>query len=134
MNKWENIGQNFVQGGDGQNFFIQNQQGAGKLSIRWDRTGLVIENNGHVKYTVKVDGSGRVVQRNRRYLRGFKSMELRQPGTRTPLPEIKIELDGGNTDTTQDHYETIVDRDEPRKRVRRYKWNRWTQSLISRKM
>ena len=63
---------------------------------------------------MKVDGSGRVVQRNRRYLRGFKPMELRQPGTRTPLPEIKIKSDGRNTDTTQDHYETRVDRDEPR--------------------
>ena len=41
-------------------------------------------------------------------------MELRQPGTITPLPEIKIESDGGNTDTTQDHYKTRVDRDEPR--------------------
>ena len=74
----------------GQNVFIQNQQGAGKLSKRWDRTGLVIENDGHDKYTIKVDGSGRVVQRNRRYLRGFEPMELRQPGTRTPLPEVKI--------------------------------------------
>ena len=41
-------------------------------------------------------------------------MDLEQPGTRTSLPEIKIELDGRNTDTTQDHYETRVDRDKPR--------------------
>ena len=41
-------------------------------------------------------------------------MELRQPGTRTHLPEIESESDGRNTDTTQDHYETRVDRDEQR--------------------
>ena len=88
-----------------QNVFIQNQQGAGKLSKRWDRTGLIIENDEHDKYTVKVDGSGGVLQRNRRYLRSFKPMNLRLPGTRTPLPEVKIESDGRNMDTIQDHHE-----------------------------
>ena len=46
----------------GQNVFIQNQQGAGKLSKRWDRTGLIIENDRNDKYTGKVDGSGRMLQ------------------------------------------------------------------------
>ena len=41
-------------------------------------------------------------------------MELRQSGTRTHLPEIKIESDGRNTDTTHDPYEFRVDRDGPR--------------------
>ena len=78
-----------------------------KLSKQWDQTGLVIENDGHDKYTVKVDGSGRV-RRNRRYLRSFKPMDLRLPGTRTLLPEMKIESDGRNTDTMQDHTKTRV--------------------------
>ena len=94
----------------GQNVFIQNQQGAENISKKWERTGLVIEDNGHVKYTVKVDGSGRLVQRNRRYLGCFKPMESRQPGTKT---QVKIELDGMKTNTTKDHYETLVDRNKP---------------------
>ena len=31
-------------------------------------------------------------------------MELRLPGTRTPLPEVKIEPEGRNNDTIQDHH------------------------------
>ena len=46
----------------GQNVFIQNQQSAGKLSKQWDRTGLLIGNDGNNKYTGKVDGSGRMLQ------------------------------------------------------------------------
>ena len=82
-----------------QNVCIQNQQSAGKLSKRWDQTGFIIENDGHDKYTVKVDGSGRVLQRNSMYLKSFKLMNLRVPGTRTPLPEVKIKSDGRNMDT-----------------------------------
>ena len=52
-----------------------------------------------------MDGSEGVLQRNRRYLRSFKPMNLRLPGTRTPLPEVKIESDGRNMDTIQDHHE-----------------------------
>ena len=89
----------------GQNVFIQNQQGAGKLSKRWDRTGLIIENDEHDKYTVKVDASGRVLQRKMKYLRSFKPMNFRLPGTSTPLPEVKIESDGQDMDTIQDHHE-----------------------------
>ena len=69
----------------------------------WDKTGLVIENYGNDKYTVKVDGSGRVIQRNRRYLRSFKPMKLRFPGTRAHAPEVKIESNNRN-DTVQDPY------------------------------
>ena len=67
--RWSKHTRDLPQLKPGQNIFIQNQQGTGKLSKRWDRTGLVVENDGHDKYTVKVDGSGRVIQRNRRYLR-----------------------------------------------------------------
>ena len=40
-------------------------------------------------------------------------MNLRQPGTRTPLPEVKIESNSGNTDTIHDHDEIRVN-DKPR--------------------
>ena len=32
-------------------------------------------------------------------------MNLRLPGTRTPLPEVKIESDGRNMDTIQNHHD-----------------------------
>ena len=50
---------------------LQNQHGAGKISKKWDRTGLVIDDLGHNKYRIKVDGSGRVTDRNRQFLRQF---------------------------------------------------------------
>ena len=60
----------------GQKVFIQNQRGAGKLAKRWDRTGTVVEDKSHDKYTVKVDGSGRLTDRNRRYLCTFKPARI----------------------------------------------------------
>ena len=38
----------------------------------WDKTCTIVENQIHDKYLVKVDGSGRVTHRNRRFLRSFK--------------------------------------------------------------
>ena len=63
---------------------IQNQHGAGKIAKRWDKTGLVLENMGYNKYRVKIDGSGRVTDRNRQYLRQFSPVTSQQPG---PRPE-----------------------------------------------
>ena len=37
-------------------------------SNKWDRTGVVLEINGHRQYTIKMDGSGRMSKRNRRHL------------------------------------------------------------------
>ena len=60
----------------GQKVLIQNQSGAGKGAKRWDKTGTVVEDKGFDKYSVKVDGSNRVTDRNRRYLRYFKPDSL----------------------------------------------------------
>ena len=70
----------------GQAVYIQNQRGVGKASKRWDRSGVVLEDNGFDKYTIKVDGSGRVIDRNRKYLRSFtpeQSQLLRGPIAQT---------------------------------------------------
>ena len=48
----------------------------------------------------------------RRYLRSFKPLNLRLPGTRAHAPEVKIESNNQN-DTVQDHH-VIRDIDEPR--------------------
>ena len=54
----------------GQKCFVQNQFGSAPK--RWDRTGLIVERLPHDQYCVKIDGSGRVTTRNRKFLRGFE--------------------------------------------------------------
>ena len=61
---------------------IQNQHGAGKIAKKWDRTGLIIDDLGHNKYHVTVDGSGWVTDRNRQFLRQFSPVTPVQPGPR----------------------------------------------------
>jgi hypothetical protein len=46
---------------------IQNQRG--NHPLRWEHTGTVVETGNFDQYTVKVDGSGRLTKRNRRFLR-----------------------------------------------------------------
>ena len=46
---------------------VQNQKG--KNPLKWDRSGVVVEYLGNQQYTIKMDGSGRVSLRNRRFLR-----------------------------------------------------------------
>ena len=53
----------------GDQCFIQNQ--TGRYSKRWDRTGTVVEVGPNDQYSVKIDGSGRITIRNRRFLRKF---------------------------------------------------------------
>ena len=53
----------------GENVLLQNQQGTS--SNKWDRSGIVVESAGHDQYRIKVDGSGRLTLRNRRFLRAY---------------------------------------------------------------
>ena len=46
---------------------VQNQHGS--KPTRWDRTGLVVETLGNRQYNIKMDGSGRITLRNRRFLK-----------------------------------------------------------------
>ena len=54
----------------GDKCFVQNQ--TGKDPSKWFRTGSVVETGDHDQYFVRIDGSGRVTKRNRRFLRAFK--------------------------------------------------------------
>lgn len=71
----------------GDHCFIQNQ--TGNSPKRWDKTGIVMEIKPHDQYVIKVDGSGRLTTRNRRFLRAFKpaSMEMPEP---LPLPHLNV--------------------------------------------
>ena len=53
----------------GDHVFIQNQ--VGQHPNKWDRSGVVVESKGHHQYLVKVDGTGRLSLRNRKFLRKF---------------------------------------------------------------
>ena len=64
----------------GDKVLIQNQYGAGKAQKKWDKSGLVLQDMGFHKYQVKIDGSGRITDRNRQFLRKFTPVTPRLPG------------------------------------------------------
>ena len=47
--------------------FIQNQRG--HYPRKWDKIGTIVEVLPWDQYVIKVDGSGRITKRNRRFLR-----------------------------------------------------------------
>ena len=53
----------------GEKVFLQNQHGSSPT--KWDRSGIVVEALSHDQYRIKVDGSGRLALRNRRFLRAY---------------------------------------------------------------
>ncbi len=56
---------------------IQNQTGA--HPTRWDKTGVVIEVRQFDQYAVRVDGSGRMTIRNRKFLRKYTPVQIQPP-------------------------------------------------------
>ena len=64
----------------GSKVLVQNQYGAGKISKRWDKSGMVLEDLGFNKYRIKIDGSGRITDRNRQFLRKFTPLTPTLPG------------------------------------------------------
>jgi hypothetical protein len=56
---------------------IQNQTGA--HPTRWDKTGVVIEVRQFDQYAVRVDGSGRITIRNRKFLRKYTPVQIQPP-------------------------------------------------------
>jgi len=64
---------------------IQNQ--VGLHPRKWDHTGVVVEVRQFDQYVVRVDGSGRVTLRNRRFLRKYEPFHPRRP-TRDIGPDL----------------------------------------------
>ena len=56
---------------------IQNQTGPNPR--KWDKTGQVIEVRQHDQYVIRVDGSGRVTLRNRKFLRKYIPVQPSRP-------------------------------------------------------
>ena len=55
----------------GDQVMIQNQ--SGRYPKKWDKSGVVVEIKANDQYAIKVDGSGRLTLRNRRFLRKYES-------------------------------------------------------------
>ena len=73
----------------GQHVKVQNQRSAGNLAKKWDRTGVVVECPGYDKYTIRMDGSGNVMDRNRSYLRTFTpDHTINPPSLQRPCMEL----------------------------------------------
>ena len=51
---------------------VHNQRG--NHPLKWDRSGIVVESLGNQQYTVRMDGSGRVSLRNRKFLRKIEPL------------------------------------------------------------
>ena len=68
----------------GTKVFIQNQ--VGNHPRRWERTGTVMEVRDYDQYNVKVDGTGRLTLRNRRFLRSLSPIVRTPPTLTTPTP------------------------------------------------
>ena len=62
----------------------------GPKPLRWDRTARVIENVGNRQYSIVLDGSRRVVLRNRRFLRRILPMATLPPH---PTTQMKLPVD-----------------------------------------
>ena len=70
----------------GERVFLQNQQSPHPNT--WDRSGVVVESTGHDQYRVKIDGSGRLTLRNRRFLRAYTPApsSIPRPQVTAPAP------------------------------------------------
>ena len=56
---------------------IQNQ--TGPREKKWDRSGIIVEYRGNRQYLVRLDGSGRLSLRNRRFLKPICTTRFRKP-------------------------------------------------------
>ena len=58
----------------GQPVMVQNQ--IGNKPLRWDKTGIVVEVKAYDQYVIKMNGSGYIILRNRKFLHSSKSFFL----------------------------------------------------------
>ena len=82
----------------GDHVYLQNL--VGNHPNRWERTGIIVEVRQHHQYVVRVDGSGRVTQRNRKHLRKFTPYKLPSRDefiTSLPVPGLSSETQPDQT-------------------------------------
>ena len=100
----------------GDSVLVQNQ--IGNHPSKWDITGVIVERKDFDQYVVKVDGSGRLTMRNRKFLRKITPYQLTKhfpdsslrPDTSDPPPAVTPPTPTPDTEagpvTTQDQPST----------------------------
>ena len=73
---------------------VQNQ--AGNKPKRWDRSGLIVEVLPHLQYKVRMDGSGDISLRNRRFLRRITPIQSVIQGTAS----VPVQASSGSESAT----------------------------------
>ena len=87
---------------------VQNQRG--KDPLRWDRSGTVVESLGNQQYSVKMDGSGRVSLRNRRFLRVIEPFLPRYISVDSgPITHQAVGREGGEDQVVDDASEKSIE-------------------------
>jgi hypothetical protein len=89
----------------GERVFLQNQHG--NNPNKWDRSGTVMESLGNDQYWVKVDGSGRLTRRNRRFLRAYTAIDPninQRTQTSWTAPPLATHRDSNPDPETSTHY------------------------------
>lgn len=71
---------------EGHRCFVQNQTGPNPN--RWDRTGIIVDARPRDQYTVKIDCSGRLTTRNRKFLRHFQPATMEIQSAPTTYPQL----------------------------------------------
>ena len=72
---------------EGDRVLVQNQVKSSGRPNKWDRQGIIVASKNNDQYLVKVDGTGRLTLRNRRFLRRFSqpnAAQYRKPAGREP--------------------------------------------------
>ena len=82
----------------GDNVYVQNLTGNNPL--RWERTGVVVEIKPFKQYKIKLDGSGRVILRNRKSLRKFTPF-VKQEKPLLLIPKLSLETTNPQASTNQ---------------------------------
>ena len=80
---------------------------AGSHPTKWDRSGIVVDTKGNDQYLVKIDGSGRLSRRNRRFLRRFTAAS---PDISYPNMEPPTIMDNDGANYSEDRH---IESDEP---------------------
>ena len=83
----------------GDRCFVQNQ--TGPAPNKWDRTGVIVEIDPHDQYIIKIDGSGRLTTRNRRFLRYFQPAVMQIQPAATSLTAKREEHTQAEPDSVQ---------------------------------
>ena len=83
----------------GDRVYIQNQ--AGRYATKWDKTGQIVETHQNDQYVVKVDGSGRLTLRNRKFLKLATHHRLHGEPQVNPSPVVDQSPTKSSPDVTK---------------------------------